>query len=217
MSDSEIDRVPKTTLDCWKAELSEWMVPGAFRSRVDAIIRPLPRHIFFRQGGLAFLRDAWIAGKVANALSSRLVRLVPHARPDFEVQKDREMSEQFEVTEADMDGRRRGDEIDLHALEPDPVENWQRRFEAIPAALNRVVAKKVSKDYPPGVSLVIYLNLGCYGAYTAEGLPIISESTSAARAKFRSVFVMWEGVLYKFWEGGKPATERWPIAQPDDF
>ncbi|MCK1618043.1 hypothetical protein IVA96_15600 [Bradyrhizobium sp. 159] len=127
------------------------------------------------------------------------------------------MSEQFEVTEADMDGRRRGDEIDLHALEPDPVENWQRRFEAIPAALNRVVAKKVSKDYPPGVSLVIYLNLGCYGAYTAEGLPIISESTSAARAKFRSVFVMWEGVLYKFWEGGKPATERWPIAQPDDF
>ena len=48
-----------------------------------------------------------------------------------------------------MDGRRRGDEIEVPSLEPDPVENWRRRFEAIPAALNRVVTKKMAKDYPP--------------------------------------------------------------------
>lgn len=217
MSDNGTDRIPRATLDLWKAELSEWMAPSTFADRVDAMIHPLPRRIFFGQGGLAFLRDAWIASKVAIALSSRLVRLVPHERPDFEVQTEMSMIQQFEVTEADIDGRRRGAEVDVPSLETDPVENWRRRFEAIPAALDRVVTKKVAKDYSSDVSLVIYLNLSCYGAYTAEGLPIISDSTSAAREKFRSVLVMWEGILYKLWEDGKPATERWPIAQRDDF
>jgi hypothetical protein len=79
----------------------------------------------------------------------------------------------------------------------------------IPAALDRVVAKKLEKDYPREVNLAIYVNLGCYGAYVEEGLPILRDHTAAARIKFKSIFVLWEGCLYKFWEEGKSRFEKW--------
>ncbi|WFU41446.1 hypothetical protein QA640_02635 [Bradyrhizobium sp. CB82] len=164
---------------------------------------------------MAFLRDAWIASRVASALSSDQVRLVPDERPDFEIQTDDRVL-QFEATEADMDGRRRGDEPDDLGWRPDPVEEWRKRFEAIPAALDRVVTKKVGKDYPPGTALVVYVNLGCYGAYVEEGIPILRAGTEPAKDKFKAVLVIWEGTLYKFWEDGCPSSDRWPYASADD-
>jgi hypothetical protein len=80
-----------------------------------------------------------------------------------------------------------------------------------------VVAKKVRKQYPPSVSLVIYVNLGCYGAYVDEGLPIMREGTALAKDKFKLVLVMWEGVLYKFWENGESVFEKWQFERADDF
>src|SRR5437762_14021062 len=97
-----LDRVSKESLEAWKAELSQWTKPSAFRNRVDEIITPLFRdRLFFRQAGLMFLRDAWIAGRVASALSSDAVRLVSAERQDFEIQCDGQ-TQQFEATEADM-------------------------------------------------------------------------------------------------------------------
>lgn len=209
-------RIPRTTLDGWRSELSDWMDADAFRLRVDQIIRPLSRQVFFGQAGLAFLRDAWIAARAATALSSDLVRLVSADRPDFEIQIDGEI-QQFEATEADQEGRRRGDEHELAELTPDPAEKWRERFEAIPAALDRVVTKKIGKDYPPGVGLMIYVNLGCYGAFLDEGFPILQSGTAKAKDKFRIVFVMWEGTLYKLWEYGRPASSQWQYSRMDDF
>jgi hypothetical protein len=209
--------IPRETLEVWRAELSDWARPEIFRSRVAELIVPLFRDgLFFRQAGLTFLRDAWIAGRVATALSSDSVRLIPDERPDFEIKCDGRI-QQFEATEADMDGRRRGAEPEQLGPQPDPVENWRRRFEAIPKALNRVVAKKVSKEYPLSVSLVIYVNLGCYGAYVDEGLPILRQGTAPAREKFKLVLVMWEGILYKFWENGESVFEKWQFAHANDF
>jgi len=102
-------------------------------------------------------------------------------------------------------------------LEPDPVENWRKRFDAIPTALNRVITKKLTKDYQSDVSLVIYVNLGCYGAYVSEGVPILCEGASLAKDKFKRVFVFWEGNFYKFWEDGKDVFEKWQYARLDDF
>jgi hypothetical protein len=209
--------VPNETLKAWRAELSQWAQPDVFRSRVDELKVPLLRdRLFFHQAGLEFLRDAWTAGRVATALSCDAVRLVSAPQPDFEVRCEDQI-QQFEATEADMDGRRRGDEPEQPGPQYDPVENWRRRFEAIPAALDRVVAKKVGKEYPPNVGLVIYLNLGCYGAYVDEGVPILRQGTAPAKDKFKLVFVMWEGILYKFWENGKDLFESWKFAPADDF
>jgi hypothetical protein len=116
-----------------------------------------------------------------------------------------------------MDGRRRGDETEGLTIQPDPVENWRKRFEAIPAALDRVVGKKVRKDYEPSDSLVIYVNLGCYGAYVDEGLPILRDGTSLAKDSFRRVFVLWEGVLYRFWQNGRLSFDRWQYSETGDF
>jgi hypothetical protein len=209
-------RIPKNALVAWKTELSKWSSTEPFRAHIDQIARGIPRSTFFRQGGLTFLRDAWIASRVACALPSDMVRLVASQRPDFEIQIDGHVL-QFEATEADIEGRRRGDEPDDPYPRMDPVENWRIRFEAIPAALDRVVAKKVKKDYPPEVNLAIYVNLGCYGAYLEEGLPILRNHTAAARTKFKRVFVLWEGYLYKFWEEGKPRFEKWQYIRSEDF
>jgi len=213
-----VDRIPKETLDGWRAELSRWWPTQAFRSRIEEISAPgrIPRLVYFRQPGLAFLRDAWIASRVASALSSDQVRLVPGERPDFEIRTDGRIL-QFEATEADMDGRRRSDEPDDTDWRPDPVEEWRKRFEAIPSALDRVVTKKIKKAYPAGTALVIYVNLGCYGAYVAEGIPILQAGTEPAKDKFKAVFAMWEGTLYKFWEDGERTSERWSYVQPEDF
>ena len=99
----------------------------------------------------------------------------------------------------------------------DPVENWRKRFEAIPMALDQVVTKKLNKDYPPDVRLVIYVNLGCYGAYLNEGLPILRSGTFPAKDKFKVVFVMWEGKLYKFWEDGQSVSGEWQYTRMEDF
>jgi hypothetical protein len=209
-------RIPKNALVAWTTELSEWTSTDVFRARIDRIAQSVPRSTFFSQGGLTFLRDAWIASRVACALPSDRVRLVASQRPDFEIRIDGQI-QQFEATEADIDGRRRGDEPDDPYLQPDPVENWRRRFEAIPAALDRVVAKKLKKDYPPEVNLAIYVNLGCYGAYVKEGLPILRDHTALARNKFKRVFALWEGSLYKFWEDGRCQFDEWQYARPEDF
>jgi hypothetical protein len=209
-------RISKNTLVAWTTELSAWTPTEEFRARSDQIAQAIPRSTFFGQGGLAFLRDAWIASRVASALPSDTVRLVSSQRPDFEIQID-EQIQQFEATEADVEGRRRGDEPNDPGPRPDPVENWRRRFEAIPAALDRVVAKKLKKDYLPEVNLAIYVNLGCYGAYVKEGLPILRDHTAPARTKFKRVFVLWEGCLYKFWEEGKYQFEKWQYVHPEDF
>jgi hypothetical protein len=211
-----IERIPKEVLDPWRAELSEWTTPAAFRERIDELSRSIPRRTFFKQAGLAFLRDAWIASRVAVAMSSESVRLISDDRPDFEIRKVGTI-DRFEATEADMDDRRRGDEPDFPGLHQDAVEDWRKRFEAIRPALDRVVSKKLKKDYPPDVRLVIYVNLSCYGAYLDEGLPILRSGTSAAKDKFKIVFVMWEGTLYKMWECGQPAAGKWSYTLADDF
>jgi hypothetical protein len=209
-------RIQKDVLVEWRTELSQWTAPEAFRTRIDQLAHGIPRSTFFRQAGLTFVRDAWIASRVASALSSTMVRLIASERPDFEIELDRQIL-QFKATEADIEGRRRGDEPDDPYPRMDPVENWRKRFEAIPPALDRVVAKKTEKDYAPEVNLVIYVNLGCYGAYVEEGLPILQDHTAAARDKFKGVFVLWESDLYKFWENGNSIFKKWKYVSPEDF
>ena len=75
-------------------------------------------------------------------------------------------------------------------------------------ALDRVISKKLTKDYPPQTDLAINVNLGCYGAYLEEGLPIFRDHTASARFKFNRVHILWEGSLHRFWEQGEYRYER---------
>jgi hypothetical protein len=211
-----VRKLDSATIRRWRTKLTRWADPAAFDEFVEAIRRaPGFDEVVFTQAGLDFFRDAWLAAKIAQRLSADRVRLCPADRPDFELDFAGEIRS-YEATEADMPDRRRGDEpIDRDAQE-DPVEDWRKRFDAIGPSVGAVVAKKLQKTYDPEVRLLIYVNLGCYGAYLTEGAQVLRAATEPAKHRFKEVFAYWEGNLYLFWQNGGPAFRLWK-ADADDF
>ena len=210
-------RIAQQQLASWRGELRQWTDRASFRTRMERIKASVPAQTFFHQGGLQFLRDAWIGSKVADARASCEVRLCPEERPDFETRTEG-VIRQYESTEADIPGRRRGQEDwTTTRIEADPIDDWRKRFEAIEPAVSNVVRKKLAKKYDPKVSLVIYVNLGCYGAYVREGISTLVAATRPARDAFHEILVLWEDTLYSFWKDGKPNSEQWGDISKDDF
>jgi hypothetical protein len=167
---------------------------------------PAPR-FFSGEGKLA--REAWIANRVAVAPDAQALRLVDDQWPDFEL-KSTSGVEHFEITEADLPGRRRHDEyreIETDArprLVHDPVEKWIERAGHIPLALARAAGAKAAKGYPKNSQLVIYLNIDEWGIRHNEIVAQMVKATKAAASAFKSVSVLWKGRLYLTWRDGKP-------------
>lgn len=210
------NRIDKATVRAWRTSLVAWSEPDGFALQVEEI-RATPgfREAVFKQAGFDFFRDAWMAGRIASYLGPKRVRLCPDAGLDFELDFDCEIKK-YEVTEADKPGRRRGDEAIESVPKPDPVEAWRRRFEAIYPAVTGVVQKKIKKPYTIDTHLVIYVNLGCYGAYRDEGIEVLRHATESAKDHFREVLTYWEGNLYRFWKGGKDEFQAWTPHSLDD-
>jgi Protein of unknown function (DUF2384) len=79
--------------------------------------------------------------------------------------------ERVACAEADVPGRRRGDEYrqaDLSAIKDDPVEQWIARVEQVPVALAATIGTKVEKRYGSCVSLLVYLNIDEFGIRQAD-------------------------------------------------
>lgn len=159
---------------------------------------------FFGQGGAAFLRDAWLAGEFGRLRDCDAVRLVPPADrwPDFEARRSGEV-ECVECVEADLPGRRRGDEYHraegCHAVEHDPVEDWTARASVTPEALAAAISRNLEKRYPPGASLLVYLNIGSWGVRQAEIEAAMGAAVEPALPNFRRVWILWEGRLHGPW------------------
>jgi hypothetical protein len=219
MSKSYI-KIERATLEAWRNELSTWADSSTFRSRIDQIMQsPELGGAMFRQAGLTFLRDAWVAARVATLVSAGRVRLCAGERPDFELQFDNE-TRQFEVTEADMPGRKRGDEcwhdpvvkesaVSGPVVEYEPEESSATHFEAISESLKSVIAKKLDKKYDRDACLMIYLNFESYGAYREAGMSMLRDCTEPAKDFFDEVMVYWEGTLFRFWKNGRFRFAKW--------
>jgi hypothetical protein len=128
-------------------------------SYVSAVNDAMGSANFFRQGGVEFLRDAWVAAEFGRHRQSSSVRLVSERDrwPDFETRGGGTI-ERVECAEADIPGRRRGDEYRRaekraadggRIVEDDPIEDWVARADQVPAALSAVVAAKSAKLYGP--------------------------------------------------------------------
>lgn len=161
---------------------------------------------FFRQGGVAFLRDAWLAAEFGRHRQSSSVRLVAKCEqwPDFEIQVN-SVIERVECAEADVPGRRRGDEYrkteELGAaggiiIEDDPTENWIARANQVPAALSAVIAKKISKLYAGHPSLLVYLNIGEFGVRQRAIEAAMVPAITPALCCFQQVWILWKARLY---------------------
>ena len=157
-------RLSKSEITELKLTFEEWQTPTALYDRVMPILDRIGSVDFFNQGGLTFLREAWIASRIGLARNAARARLVKDEWPDFELEINGDV-ERLEAVEADDPSRRRGQEykLDSTSAAPDPVEDWIWRADQVPDWLEAACNKKVGKKYKTKVSLVILLNMSEYG------------------------------------------------------
>jgi hypothetical protein len=189
-----------------RAWLSEWRTPADMTTYVANVNDTMGSTDFFRQGGVEFLRDAWLAAEFGRHRQSSSVRLVPEREqwPDFET-RGGGVIERVECVEADIPGRRRGDEYreaeeraasGALAVAHDPIEDWIARADQVPAALSAVIATKIGKNYASRVSLLVYLNIGEFGIRQAAIEAVMAPAITPALPYFQRVWLLWKARLY---------------------
>lgn len=187
-------------------QLASWQTPGDMRQLVDTEISKIGSETLFNQGGLAFIRDAWIAAEFAVIRKAEKVRLMSDNWPDFELMIDGQ-AVAFEAVEADDPDRRRGHEYKkgLNGIQDDPVEDWIARAEQAPVWIEKASRKKADKKYAQRTNLVIYLNLSDYGIRQTEVESCFRSATESARVSFDSIWILWKKKAYRVWPIGNSA------------
>jgi hypothetical protein len=139
-----------------------------------------------------------IAPRLWHSLSDEQKRDRARAMAGFEAQSDG-VIERVECAEADLPGRRRGDEYQRAANQlavvHDPVENWTARADQVPAALSAAIQTKVGKHYGSRASLLVYLNIGEYGIRQAEIEAAMPPAVATALLCFARVWILWKARL----------------------
>jgi len=198
--------------------LEVWQRPEKVLRRLDEEIHSrMTGEEFFNQPGIEFLRDAWAAATFAKLRGAELVRLVPKDQrwPDFEMRLGGRV-EQWEVTEADIPGRRRGAEYRYDPLIPgdralglDHQQNYIARAERFPEAIRRASEKKAFRNYSARVSLLIYLNPSDFGTRHQQTVDSFAEATRPAKDRFKEVWILWKGQVHQVWSVSKrePGTD----------
>jgi hypothetical protein len=197
-------------------DLQQWMMPEDMDQRVEAL-SAISDEYFFIQADLEFIRDAHTAADFAKARQAQRVRLYAGQRPDFELDLGGGATQLFEITEADLPGRKRGDEYRATLGEPAKWEHVEQEemianAAAIPGALKDVSDKKAAGGYEPSCALVVMVNIPTYGACEEEVEALMEAATQNAGAAFREVWIMWAGELYRPWPRG---WNRPPKPEPE--
>jgi hypothetical protein len=162
----------------------------------------VPGNLLFNKPALKPLREAYAAAKftmIRAQVRPCKVRLIDPATefPDFEIRFD-DAIEQFEQTEADREGRRRGDEYSeadrrvasgapagLSHCDPD------EEMAAAPQAISAALECKAKKHYQPRPHLLVYVNFP-----TDNGRPPLKDLQAVQlvepyRASFLSIWLLW--------------------------
>jgi hypothetical protein len=186
-------------LNKWKSDLERWTFTGEFTAYVEAISGEMGGELLAAQGA-GFFRDAQIAAWFAEHRSATRVHLLETDRPDFEIEVDGTCF-QYEATEADVEGRKRGDEY----REPTPsgsIFSPEKEW-LIPAdaekALRRAATKKANRKYGSTCGLVIFLNPGAFPSHISEIKSLMKSATEPAKDFFADIWVLWMGESQKTW------------------
>ncbi|MBF0167486.1 MAG: hypothetical protein HQL45_07620 [Alphaproteobacteria bacterium] len=193
-------RLVQDEIDELKERLAAWQSPKTMGASVDEAMNSLGSSNLFNQGGLAFLRDAWIAAEFGAIRNAEKVRLVSDNWPDFELCIDGRV-DAFEAVEADAPDRRRGEEYrkGIGEMKDDPVEDWIARAEQAPDWLQSACRKKARKNYGSRANLVIYLNLNEFGIRQSEVETCFPHATAAVKDAFETVWILWKKQAYHIW------------------
>jgi len=202
-----MSRLTKDQINRHRAAFERWQSPEEMLRRYDEIRSQMTGEEFFNQPGLQFVLDAWAAATFGSMCSAEEVRLVPETEcwPDFELRRNG-TAERWEVTEADVPGRRRGEEYRYDPLVPgdralglDHPENYIAWAERAPEAIRAVCTKKAAKNYSDNVSLLVYLNISDFGARHQEVVNSFQDATRPAKDKFKEVWILWKNRTYRVW------------------
>jgi hypothetical protein len=186
---------------------NHWWSPEALLKDVLAQMHAIPGHVpgnlLFNKPALKPIREAYAAAKFAMIRGQGRtceVRLVDPAAefPDFIIRLDGGAPEQFEQTEADREGRRRGDEYreddqrvasgataTLEHYDPDA------EMASAPKAISMALGSKARKHYQPRPHLLVYVNFP-----TDNGRPPMKDLQAVQlvepyRASFLSIWLLW--------------------------
>lgn len=184
----------KADLPSLKAALQEWSSLDSFEEKL-APLRAVPPSEIFRRPEFQFYFEAWVLLRYARLRGATRLRLAPPFDGQVEVSG---AIEDVEITDAIEAGRRRGaEDWEDATVRHDPVEDWDRRLNSVPAALAAVIQRKTERRYNPKPVLVIYLSIGTYGDYRRSEIESIIRTTKAAhRNTFAEIYILWEGSLF---------------------
>ena len=203
------------TLDDHFKWMSQWRSPREMNEYVDELMAAAGSKALFNKPGTTFILEAWIAGHFANVVGATTVRLIDDQWPDLEVRLNDNLI-RFEAIEADVPGRKRGDEYrQPPKMVEDPVEDWIARAEAVPGALQTAVRKKQAKLYSKHENLLIYLNIREYGIRHREIISAFPDATKDARDIFKSVWILWKEQAFEVWRDGEPSQRVY--GEPSGF
>jgi len=172
--------------------------PLDFRRTVGRLHKRCLSSEIFNDPKRKFLLDAWVLAELSKHKPFTRLRLAgaDEQWPDGYAQT--ETGElKIEVTSALLPGRRLGAEYKLPVrIEHDPIENWVKRAEAIPGALEKVIGDKVKKRYGRPCALVVYLNISEYGIRQAETEQAIANIKDKYGSEFQHLWILWKGTVF---------------------
>ena len=176
-----------------------WWDALDFLSAVTRHADPVPQDILFNEPEMAKLLEAVAAAQFAairNLDTPIQIRLEADRFPDFRLTAKAAI-EEFELVEADEQGRRRGDEYrevvarEAAGLPPlaetfDPAEVERRALPAIAKAL----AAKAKKNYRPPPNILVYVNFELFRELPLTNLQA-SELVHPYQSIFPSIWLLW--------------------------
>jgi hypothetical protein len=197
----------------YRSRLSEWNTPRRFIETADELTDRISALQVFSPHGV-FARDAWVAARFVSASPRTPCVSAPTNGPDFET-RTRGAIQRYEVTEADILGRRRHDEYKALARSERDFDFWTRtaadwraRAEQVPLALQHAAELKAQKCYATNSArLVVSLNMNTLGYRQKEIEAAMPAATAVAKDTFSQVWVLWTNHLYLLWNGGSPVFD----------
>jgi hypothetical protein len=206
----EMTRLTKEQIHQHRSALEQWQAPNAMTSRCTELMGTMTGDELFNQPGIEFIREGWAAGTFGVARKAEAVRLIAVIErwPDFEIRVGGEVAS-WEFTEADVPGRRRGQEyrddplkMGDKALGLDQPENYFARAGFAAEAIRARCEAKAAKRYGGRAALLIYLNIEDFGTRHREIVESFATATSPAKDSFTEIWILWKARIYPVWQNG---------------
>ena len=179
-----------------REKLEVWCTPQEFHDKVDALAAKFSLEERFNSPRLSFLHDATLVAEFAlkldGAKSVRLATKFDQFPDGFVTTKD-DKTLKVEVTEADHEDRRRGEEYKDGAKAKVRPSDDSEGVNVISKELERIIQKKARKRYHPKPTLVVYLNLDKTEIEESGVVATLEETRRKHAGSFEEIFILWRG------------------------